>query len=341
MRKPSFLILFFFTFLLSCQSKPGFDAEVVLEWDDKGSRNDDVKVIKKRLEKIGIKKYTIQILDDKTIRIEAKKVKDTLQFIRLMEANVELAFWETYENPELFNSLNDLNSRLAINRDTILLKDSSYVGFERINDSIRAGDQKLRNPLWSLLQIPLSKDEQNQQYLLPGPVVGWCRDIDTAYVDSLLRIGTKVNFPKDLVLFWTLKPMETNTDELNTLNNTYSLVALKKFPGTDGAFMTQIFVKDSRIEEGYNGKKVLIIKFDKEGTTLWEKMTRKNIGKSIAITLDNKVLSYPQVESTITGGVASVSGNIDQLETIQMGIQMIPYKTQPRVINHHFEKRAN
>jgi SecD/SecF fusion protein len=340
MNKITWSLLFVFIFLFSCQPKGGFDGEIVLQWEDKGSRNDDVKVIEQRLKKIGINKFTIQIINDKTIKVEVKNVKDTLRFIHLMEANAELGFWETYDNTEMYRVLNDLNSRLATRRDTFFLKDSSHVGFEGINDSLRTANAKLENPLWTVLQFPFYMDEQDRYVLLPGAEVGWCKDVDTAYVDSLLRIGSKVIFPKDLVLLWSLKPLEDKTAESNTLNDTYSLIALKKFPGTGGAFMNQKFVEDCKIEESTTREKSLTIKFDKEGTQLWEKMTRKNIGKPIAITLDNHVVSHPNVESAITRGIASITGpGPNEFETIQMGCQMVPFKTTPKIINHHFEKK--
>ena len=55
---------------------------------------------------------------------------------------------------------------------------------------------------------------------------------------------------------------------------------------------------------------------DKVGTTIWAKMTSKNVGKPLAIVLDNLVYSAPNVNEAITTGNSSISGNYD-LKTAQ------------------------
>jgi preprotein translocase subunit SecD len=54
--------------------------------------------------------------------------------------------------------------------------------------------------------------------------------------------------------------------------------------------------------------------FDAEGSKLFEKITRENIGKSVAIYLDGAPISAPVVREAITGGVAQISGNFTPLE---------------------------
>jgi protein-export membrane protein SecD len=51
------------------------------------------------------------------------------------------------------------------------------------------------------------------------------------------------------------------------------------------------------------------LKFDAEGTTLFAELTKKNIGKSIAIYLDGQILSAPTVQAEITNGEAVITGN--------------------------------
>ena len=45
-----------------------------------------------------------------------------------------------------------------------------------------------------------------------------------------------------------------------------------------------------------------------EGAKTWARLTKDNIGKSIAIVLDGYVRSYPTVNGEITGGRSSISG---------------------------------
>lgn len=57
------------------------------------------------------------------------------------------------------------------------------------------------------------------------------------------------------------------------------------------------------------GAPTVSIVFNKEGTDLFAKMTKENIGKSIAIYLDGNIISAPTVQTEITNGEAIISGN--------------------------------
>lgn len=54
---------------------------------------------------------------------------------------------------------------------------------------------------------------------------------------------------------------------------------------------------------------VVNIQFDAEGTKLFTDLTKRSIGKSIAIFLDGQLISDPNVNEEITGGKAIISGN--------------------------------
>jgi protein-export membrane protein SecD len=54
---------------------------------------------------------------------------------------------------------------------------------------------------------------------------------------------------------------------------------------------------------------VVSIKFDSEGTKLFAELTKKNLGKQLAIFLDGQIISAPTVQSEITNGQAVISGN--------------------------------
>ncbi len=51
------------------------------------------------------------------------------------------------------------------------------------------------------------------------------------------------------------------------------------------------------------------ISFNKEGTDIFARMTAADVGKPIAIFLDNNLIEAPTVQEAITGGTAVISGN--------------------------------
>jgi len=56
------------------------------------------------------------------------------------------------------------------------------------------------------------------------------------------------------------------------------------------------------------------LEFDDEGAKIFEDLTAKNVGKPLAIYIDNQMISSPVVQEKITGGKAQITGNFN-LET--------------------------
>jgi protein-export membrane protein SecD len=59
---------------------------------------------------------------------------------------------------------------------------------------------------------------------------------------------------------------------------------------------------------------VVSLQFDDEGTKLFAEITKRNVGKTVAIYLDNKIVSTPRVNEEISTGTAQISGNFTTAE---------------------------
>ncbi len=57
------------------------------------------------------------------------------------------------------------------------------------------------------------------------------------------------------------------------------------------------------------GAPLVILQFNEEGSTLFENLTKENVGKVIGIFLDGEAITTPVVNETIYGGEATISGN--------------------------------
>jgi protein-export membrane protein SecD len=62
------------------------------------------------------------------------------------------------------------------------------------------------------------------------------------------------------------------------------------------------------------GEPTVSLQFNDEGSKLFEKITRENIGKVVAIYLDGEPISLPTVNDVITGGKAQITGNFTPTE---------------------------
>ncbi|HLC94897.1 MAG TPA: protein translocase subunit SecD [Patescibacteria group bacterium] len=62
------------------------------------------------------------------------------------------------------------------------------------------------------------------------------------------------------------------------------------------------------------GSPQIALRFDDEGTQLFAEITKRNIGKPVAIFLDNEIISQPTVQSEIVAGQAVITGNFTMQE---------------------------
>jgi SecD/SecF fusion protein len=76
-------------------------------------------------------------------------------------------------------------------------------------------------------------------------------------------------------------------------------------------------------QAGFNpdsGEPVVLFKLDSEGSKLFAKMTRENIGRPLAIVLDGKVITAPVIRSEIGGGSGEISGSFTTQEATELAL---------------------
>lgn len=71
----------------------------------------------------------------------------------------------------------------------------------------------------------------------------------------------------------------------------------------------------TREENPQWGGEVVSLSFSPEGSKKFERVTEANIGKQLAITIGNRVVSAPTINEKISGGNAQISGNFTKKES--------------------------
>jgi SecD/SecF fusion protein len=125
-----------------------------------------------------------------------------------------------------------------------------------------------------------------------------------SYIDSIFNSFQRL-FPTKMSFAWTEKPDREGFFALLPLKT------LHKLP------LNQNTVKKSNIQN-YSGHQELSIELHKEYIEEWARMTRNNIGRSLAIVMDGKVLMYPRVNDEIVGGRLTITGDFDNNELALM-----------------------
>lgn len=149
-----------------------------------------------------------------------------------------------------------------------------------------------------------------------APSMGHVQTKDTALVMSLIDSISRNTYLSDQVNFaWSAKSIDDK-------NRLFALYALKitnsgKDPAMDGE---SIIKADAQSSEYGPSVWFVNLEMDATGTKQWADLTSSNIGRTIAITIDNKVYSAPNVHTKIEGGKTVVSGNFDETEAKEMAM---------------------
>ena len=110
-----------------------------------------------------------------------------------------------------------------------------------------------------------------------------------------------MTLPADLKLAWTVKPQGQQQGV-----DVFQLVALRTIQGKP-VLTGDVVTRASSEFDNLQGQ-VVSMRMNSEGARQWSRITGQNIGKAIAIVLDDQVYSFPNVHSQIDGGNSQISG---------------------------------
>ena len=238
--------------------------------------NSATNVLRNRIDQFGVVSPNIQVLQGKDgqILLELPGVKDHERVRELLQRSANLEFYETYQAAEIQNALMTLVQRLA-------------------NDS-------------TVNVAPLAALAQNPGY---GSTVGFAPDARTmSQIDELLATPVaKSLLPSDLKLRWAVKPtvrVDNDGTEHDFGFALYSLKAPGGKPALDGSAVSDA----SSNFDNFRGNEVSM-RMNPEGSRAWARVTAANVGKQVAIVLDDQVYSAPNVNQAIEGGSSSITGD--------------------------------
>ena len=292
------------------------EVEKVLRQEVQAAIDNSFNVVRTRIDKFGVVQPNIQKLEGQTgrIMVEMPGIKEPERMRKLLQGSANLEFWETYNADEVIPYLQQLDSRLAndASNDTTAVKkaikkaDAKKVKFQLKNNDDETPTQKSnaqmeaakkQHPLLAMLQTT----GQNSLAL-----VGYASVRDTAAISKLIYGQTaKQILPTDLKLLWSATP-----EDGIKAKNIYGLYAIKVSSSNGQAPLQGDVVVDAKDEFNHvTGQPEVNMTMNTEGARRWAALTKANVGKAIAIVLDNAVYSAPRVNGEIDGGSSAISGN--------------------------------
>ena len=343
------------------------EVERVIREEVEGAINNSFMVLRTRIDRFGVVQPNIQKLAQSgRILIELPGIKEPERVRKLLQGSANLEFWETYDFAELLPQIAQIDREMgAANLATEEAEGEAKVESQKskaestenatvdeLTQAIAANDSaaeaqkeqaeavenyKKAHPLFFILNP--SVNQAGQAYR--GPVVGTVHYTDTARVMAALTSQqAKQVLPRELRFRWTVKAI----DEANSL---YQLIALKAQrdgrPSLEGDVITDARADFSQVSAYAN----VSMSMNAEGAKAWQRITKENIGKSVAIVLDGFVYSFPTVQNEIAGGNSQITGNFtveeakDLANTLKSGKMPAPARIiQEDVVGPSLGKEA-
>ncbi len=311
------------------------EVKPILKEEVKGSINTAFEVLRSRIDRFGVTQPNIQRIGESgRILIELPGARDIDRVKKLLQSTAELQFWEVYTNQEMAQFFISANTTLAgivkAEEDTTeKIQDSSATADAEIDDLLGAVKDSINietaNPLFSVL---LPNIPQNQNQL--SSVVGSAKVADTARVDKYLAMKeVRSLLPADMryaKFSWDVKPIN-NTERIN-------LYVLKSNREDIAPIQGDVISDASQVFDQLGANPEVSMTMNSKGTKQWSKMTTANIGKFVAVVLDNYVYSAPHVNDAITTGRTSISGNftIDEAQDLANALKSGKLPAAARII---------
>ena len=331
----------FSTFELKDKITPqSTDAQVVsvLKNELKSAIDNSFNVLRTRIDRFGVVSPNIQRLETAgRILVELPGVKEPERVRKLLQGSANLEFWETYQLPEVYQQLvaadnilatvlKEHNDEAAVTEtETVSADGTETTATETVTDNAAAtseADSLLQqiaqdkpeaqanqsmeefakqHPLFALLQI----NQYNGQ-LGRGAAVGVANVRDIPKINEYLAMKqVKDVLPRNLSLKWGVKAI----DEKEQFFELYAIKVTNRdgTPALGGDVVTD--ANADFVQQAGRSEQQVSMAMNAEGAKAWARLTKENIGKAIAIVLDDMVYSAPNVNDEITGGRSQITGH--------------------------------
>lgn len=246
-------------------------------------------VFRTRIDQFGVVAPNIQKLPEKVgqILLELPGVKEPERVTDLLQSSANLQFYAVY-------SLDEVAEDIAA----------------------FAVEYQKENPDVDVLKLISALDKHPSM-----PIIATVAKDDRALVDSIFN-SELAQRKLPFTAYWEVKPLEVEQIDPKTkkpiLKNNgkpktdsyWQLIALKGEPLLEGDAVESATSEFDKMRGG----NVVNMRMNSEGARAWSSITADNLGKPIAIVLDEKVYSYPTVNTQITGGSSEITGNFSPEE---------------------------
>ena len=298
------------------------EVETALRAEVQSAVDNSFNVVRNRIDKFGVVQPNIQKLEGQSgrIMVEMPGIKEPERVRKLLQGSANLEFWETYNAQEIYPMLAQLNQKYAITggeaeevaadttavaADTAAVASSNDLAAKlaagkKANavDAKAKADALKQNPLFAVFQpVPQGLS-----------IVGYANARDTADVNKVIYsdIARQV-LPAECKLRWGAQPEDFGGE--STKGDIFALYALKVTEPNGRAPLEGDVITNAKDEFDQMGHPSVSMQMNSDGARRWSQITKQNIGRGVAIVLDDAVYSSPRILTQIDGGNSQITGN--------------------------------
>ncbi len=304
------------------------EVESALRAEVQSAVDNSFNVVRNRIDKFGVVQPNIQKLEGQSgrIMVEMPGIKEPERVRKLLQGSANLEFWETYNSQEIYPLLGQLNQRYAImGGDAAAVADTTATATDSTavaaaTDSVASKSAELtaklakKNDKKADAKAKADALKQNPLFAVLQPVpqglaiVGYANARDTAEVNKVIYsdIARQI-LPVECKLRWGAKPEDFGGQ--NTRGDVFALYALKITEPSGRAPLEGDVITSSKDDFDQMGHPSVSMQMNSDGARRWSQITKQNIGRGVAIVLDDAVYSAPRILSQIDGGNSQITGN--------------------------------
>jgi SecD/SecF fusion protein len=303
------------------------EVESALRAEVQSAVDNSFNVVRNRIDKFGVVQPNIQKLEGQSgrIMVEMPGIKEPERVRKLLQGSANLEFWETYNSQEIYPLLAQLNQKYAaLGGDAAAVADTTAADTtavaEAAADTTKAAATDLAAKLAKkddVVKDAKAKAEalkQNPLFAIFQPIpqglaiVGYANARDTADVNKVIysEIAASV-LPAECKLRWGAKPEDFGGQ--NTKGDVFALYALKITEPNGRAPLEGDVITSSKDDFDQMGHPSVSMQMNSDGARRWSQITKQNIGRGVAIVLDDAVYSAPRILTQIDGGNSQITGN--------------------------------
>ena len=310
--------------------------EGILREKTRSDISKSVNLLRERIDRFGVIAPNIKEMQrEGQILMELPGVKEPERVYKLIQSSAKLEFYATYTMDNALRSrLAELSETAAAGNvvaapvdslapadaaDAVVAENGATA--ESASDAEAAvaevapqaaqSGKTLAEMIWSdaLITTTTSGNDGTKDVQIPasnyigGACIGVANEADTAAVNRILASPmAKKILPSDLKCRWSVKGIDKK-------DSYFQLVALRTSNG-EAALSDADMIDDASAElNQFSGSYEVSMTMNSDAAAKWAKVTRDNVGKQVAIVLDDQVYSFPTVNTPIEGGRSSITGN--------------------------------